>query len=72
MQNNPLNVSHVAVAHLGPSAPPGPLKPINNTSAGKRLQKKKNPLGLFLHCYLLYLCVFIARNCAKMTSAEKN
>lgn len=61
------------LTRLGPSAPPGPLKPINNTSAGKRLQKKKKTLlGLFFHCYLLYLCVFIARNCAKMTSAEKN
>lgn len=63
--------SHAAGAHLGPSAPPGPLKPINNTAKKKRLQKKI-PVGLFFHCHLLYLCVFIARNCAKMTSAGKN
>lgn len=57
MQNNPLNVSHVAVAHLGPSAPPGPLKPINNTSAGKRLQKKTLSAYFFTATYFIYVCL---------------
>lgn len=70
MQNNLLNVCDMVGAHLGPYVPASPLKPINNTSAGKRLQKK--PVGLFFHCHLLYLWMFIARNCAKMTSAGKN
>ncbi len=30
-------------------------------------KEKKKPVALFFQCHLLYLWVFIARNCAKMT-----
>lgn len=62
MQNNPLNVSHMASAHLGPSAPAGPLKPINNTSAGKRLQKKTCRL-IFSLPLTLFMCVYCQKLC---------
>lgn len=62
MQNNLLNVCDMVGAHLGPYVPAGPLKPINNTSAGKSRQKKtcrlifSLPLTLFMDVYCQKLC----------------
>lgn len=51
-----------AGARFGPYAPPSPLKPINNTDAGKRVQKIpcrlifSVPLTLFMDVYCQKLC----------------